>query len=285
MTILSCRLLAALVLLAGLVGSPGGARAAQSYDNCTGFINSLPATISTQGTWCLDRNVGTAIASGNAITIATNNVTIDCNDFKIGGLAAGDASGTTGIYAGDRQNIAVRHCNVRGFLYGIRLDGGAGHLVEDNRLDNSLNVGILVFGDNNRVRRNAVYDTGGAPGIRDIWGIYAEAHVIENTVSGVFADHATPYVLGIRVGGIGNVARNNHVSGLRSEGGYAYGIRASGLASVIEGNHVAAPAGSPGHGLYGNSVDETACSNNVVAGFTNVITDCLDAGRNVSLSL
>ena len=284
MTILPCRLLAALALLAGLAAVPGSAMAGKSYDNCTDFIDSLPTTISTQGTWCLRKNLATNITSGAAITIATNNVTIDCNDFKIGGLAAGNTSRTVGIQADDRQNITVRHCNVRGFLYGIYLYGGAGHLVENNRLDNSLFTGILVFGDNNRVRRNAVYDTGGQPGTRNSWGIHADAHVIENTVSGVFADHATPYVWGIRVGGSGNVARNNHVSRLQS-GSSAYGIQTMGLGTMIEGNHVVAPAGSGGRGLYGNSVDETSCRNNVVAGFAIAIHNCLDAGRNISLSL
>lgn len=48
---LPCRLLAALVLPAGAVAVvPGSARAAQSYDACTGFIDSLPATVTRQGT-------------------------------------------------------------------------------------------------------------------------------------------------------------------------------------------------------------------------------------------
>ncbi len=81
---------AAGLLLGGLTLQP--AHAAESYDNCTGFIDSVPATITTQGTWCLRKNLATNITTGNAITIATNNVTIDCNDFKIGGLAAGSAS-------------------------------------------------------------------------------------------------------------------------------------------------------------------------------------------------
>jgi hypothetical protein len=42
---------AALVLAAaGLSASPA-ARGAESYDNCTGFIDSVPATITTQGVW------------------------------------------------------------------------------------------------------------------------------------------------------------------------------------------------------------------------------------------
>src|SRR5690606_12207512 len=133
-----------LILLAGtaVAFAPGSANAARSYDNCTGFIDSLPTTISTQGVWCLRKNLGTAIISGAAIIIDANNVTIDCNDFKLGGLAAGDASVASGIYAQNRHNAVVRHCSVRGFNYGIRLDGGAGHLVEDNRLDNNLFTGI-----------------------------------------------------------------------------------------------------------------------------------------------
>ena len=143
-------LFAAALVLGSLCLLPGNARAAQSYDNCAGFIDSLPATISTQGVWCLRKDLATSMTSGNAINITTNNVTIDCNDFKIGGLGAGNASTTSGIYANNRQNVTVRHCNVRGFHYGIIFNGGAGHLVEDNRLDNSLYRGIYVSGDNNR---------------------------------------------------------------------------------------------------------------------------------------
>src|SRR5690606_27849039 len=156
------------------------AEAAQSYDNCTGFIDSLPATITRQGTWCLRKDLSTSITSGAAITITANNATIDCNDYKIGGLGAGSASQASGISAVDRQNATIRHCNVRGFYSGIDLLGGAGHLVEDNRLDNNLRYGIHVIGDNGRVRRNAVYDTGGAAGVSTVTGIYAYADIVDN---------------------------------------------------------------------------------------------------------
>ena len=52
------------------------AHAAQSLDTCAGFLDTLPTTISTQGVWCLRHDLSTNIASGNAITVATNNVTI-----------------------------------------------------------------------------------------------------------------------------------------------------------------------------------------------------------------
>src|SRR4029079_7326065 len=107
------------------------ALAAQSYDNCTGYITVLPAIISTQGTWCLKQDLATAITSGAAITINTNNVTIDCNNFKLGGLAAGLGTNAYGVFANNRFNATVRHCNVRGFYVGVFLAGasGGGHAV------------------------------------------------------------------------------------------------------------------------------------------------------------
>jgi hypothetical protein len=123
---------------------PAEVEAAESYDSCDGVIQSLPTTISSQGTWCLKGNLSTSITSGAAITIATNNVTIDCNDFKIGGLAAGNGSVATGVLSENRSNAVVRHCNIRGFFRGIDLAGssGGGHLIDDNRLDNYLYAGI-----------------------------------------------------------------------------------------------------------------------------------------------
>jgi len=80
--------LAALLLLGGLLAVPSPASAAETYDICAGYIESLPATISRQGVWCLRKNLSASIGNGNAITIATNDVTIECNDFRGGGLAA-----------------------------------------------------------------------------------------------------------------------------------------------------------------------------------------------------
>jgi hypothetical protein len=141
---------APLVLAFGLLSLSSPSPAAESYDNCTGFIDTLPATINTQGTWCLRKDISTAMASGMAITIAVHNVTIDCNDFKLGGLAAGTATEAVGIYADERNNITVRNCNVRGFMYGLGFIGAfasnggtsGGHVVEDSRFDGNANDSV-----------------------------------------------------------------------------------------------------------------------------------------------
>src|SRR5690606_35329103 len=105
MTIFRTALPAGLALSSFLLPAPRPAAAAESFDNCSGFIDSVPAVIATQGVWCLRGNLATNIGSGgsSAITIAANNVTIDCNHFKLGGLAAGNGSQADGIHASDRQ--------------------------------------------------------------------------------------------------------------------------------------------------------------------------------------
>src|SRR5690606_11400981 len=61
MTFPPCRPLAALILLAAVAGlafAPGNARA-ENHHTCEGFIDALPATISTQGVWCLRKDLAT----------------------------------------------------------------------------------------------------------------------------------------------------------------------------------------------------------------------------------
>ena len=90
--------------------------------DCTN-ITAIPATISTQGVYCLKQHESAALASGAAITINVNNVTLDCNEFKIGNLAAGSGTNATGVQASGRINVTVRNCGIRGFRTGVRLRG------------------------------------------------------------------------------------------------------------------------------------------------------------------
>jgi hypothetical protein len=124
--------------------------------NCTA-ITSLPAVIAVQGVYCLIGDLTTGMTSGNAIDIQTNNVVLDLNGFKLGGLAAGPGTTTRGIHAADRQNITIRNGTVRGFLYGIALTttgASQGHVVEDIRADQNTYVGMAIDGSGNIVRHN-----------------------------------------------------------------------------------------------------------------------------------
>lgn len=272
-------LLLLLLALAALFVTP--ARAAQSYDNCAGYIDTLPATIATQGVWCLRHDLSTSITTGAAITIAANNVTVDCNDFKIGGLAAGAQSSAKGIVANSRLNGVVRNCNVRGFQYGLFFSGG-GHLVEHNRFDQNLFVGIYVIGDNNRVIHNAIYDTGGGvliPG--SAIGVFAEADTTDNIVSGVFAVAATASTTGLHIGGVGSQAINNNIRGLTfAGGGYATGIDVYAADITIAENRISSVTATSGRGVFGYAA--TTCARNVISRFAVPTYDCIDAGGNSS---
>src|SRR6266849_9239971 len=92
---------ALLVLLAPVLGA---APARSETTNCTA-ITTLPAVIIVQGIYCFTGDLATAVTTGNAIEIQTNNVVLDLNGFKLGGLAAGLGTGAVGVRAADRQNI------------------------------------------------------------------------------------------------------------------------------------------------------------------------------------
>ena len=193
---------ASLLVLLGLVLGAAPARA--ETVNCTA-VTALPAVITVQGIYCFTGHLATAIGTGFAIEIQTNNVVLDLNGFKLGGLAAGTGTLATGIYALNRQNITIKNGTIRGFEFGILLqDSGAsqGHVVEDIRADQNTLQGISVAGSGNIVRNNQVVATGGS------------------TILG-----ADPNAFGIFVGGAGPRVLNNDVIDTVKQGtGTAWGI-------------------------------------------------------------
>jgi hypothetical protein len=229
-----------LLICASIVAMP--ARAETS--NCT-VISSVPTTITTQGVYCLTDDLSTAVTTGAAITISTNNVTIDCNDRKLGGLAAGSGTQASGIYANTRLNITVRNCNIRGFLHGIHLPGSSGgyHLIENNRFDLNTSYGIRTRGDGTTIRGNRVYDTGGSTVNAWAFGIDTvdNADIIDNAVAGVVAtvgQGGGAYGIVTSSSEGGEVSRNR-VSGLVHDGaGFNLGIWANGGRPVIRSNTI-----------------------------------------------
>jgi hypothetical protein len=271
------------LLLAEMAAAPQPARAAQSYDNCNNFIDSLPATISTQGVWCLRHDLATNITSGNAIIIAANNVTIDCNDFKLGGLAAGVGTGAVGIYASGRQNLTVRHCNVRGFLMGADINSGAGHLVEDNAFDNNTQVGLRVNADDSIVRNNRVRDTGGSPLGGDVIGIEASGKPIfvnDNSVSGTFGPAFAADTAGISVSGYMSRAYGNTIYGtLKGSSGTSSGLDIGGTSTSAERNLIG-NVGPPALDYGVNTTYSVNCFDNRVYGATSTYDECNKVSGN-----
>ena len=195
-------------------------------------ITTVPVTITTQGIYCFTGDIAASLASGNAITVATNNVTIDLNGHKFGNLGAGVGTQAHGFYASQRQNITIRNGTVRGFFYGVWLNdtspftASGGHLIEDLRLDGNTLIGIDVEGSGNVVRRNQVARTGGSIASNNAYGIIGYgpgAQILDNVVDGTTGKSGgNVYSINLYTANGAMVARN-HVSNV-SGGANNYGI-------------------------------------------------------------
>ena len=273
-----------LLLLSFVALAPADARAAESYANCTGFIESLPATISSEGTWCLRNHLYTSQASGYAITVAAENVTIDCNDFRISGLGAGAATQATGIYASKRATT-LRHCRVQGFRIGARLAGG-GQRVEDNRFEMNTAEGLNVYGEPRAfawVRRNRITDTGRAfSPATALAAVFAR--VEDNVIAGV--GPATGEAVGIRLNS--GWVRRNHVSGVGRLAAIAT-MSAANVDNTVSGlphhtSHAIQAASGYldfGGGQYDLYQWPSVCRGNVARGVGNGYESCVGSDNTV----
>jgi hypothetical protein len=150
--------------------------------DCT--VVSPPATIGSQGVYCLKGNAVVSLTSGQAILINASNVVLDLNGWVIrNNVAAGtDDSGSAGIVFGaDRRRATVRNGTIQGFGNGISFrfpigDAPTGDVIEDLRIVNSKRVGInLHSGKGDLIQRNLILNTGeaAAPAGTNVFGINA----------------------------------------------------------------------------------------------------------------
>ena len=246
-------------------------------------ITSIPTIITTQGIYCLKGNLEGSMASGNAITINTNNVTIDFNGFKLGNLAAGAGTNAIGVRASGRKNITLRNGIIRGFKFGIALDSSnnSGHLVEGMRMDGNTIQGIAVYGKGAVVRNNQVISTGGATGSPHAYGILVSS------------------------GDGASIIGNNVADTIEGSGGSSFAIYCSNCnGTAVEGNQISNSAAGPGtsYGIYftggdGNFAVANGILNNLdngifytgstgmyrdnrTSGVTTTYTGGTDAGNN-----
>ena len=228
-----------LLLLAGLATSVQA-----ETINCTP-ITSLPATIDTQGVYCLTGNLATGMTDGSAITITANNVTLDLNGWKVGGQAAGTGTDATGIYS-TAVNVTIKNGIVRGFEAGIILEG-RGAVVRDMLIDQNTATGIGVVGEGALIEHNQVVDTGGATNGTDV------------------------VAYGIEVFGEGSTVSNNVVSGVAATGAATeWGIYAVGTNSTVRDNVVSDTAIPTGGGIStGIYQQQSIAVNNTVSNFMN----------------
>ncbi len=232
--------------------------------NCTA-VTALPAVIDAQGVYCLTAHLATDAESGRAIEITANNVSLDLNGWKVGGMAAGTDTSAVGVYS-EANNVTVKNGIVRGFYQGVVLSG-RGAVVRDMLVDQNTSEGIRVEGQGALVERNQVVDIGGSvnAGDTNAYGIFvggSESLVRENMVSGLTAV-GNGYEWGIYLAGgaMNSTVRDNVVSdGAMPEGaGYSAGVRAGMTENVaMVGNVVS----NMEYGLYYYGVSSGVYSGN-----------------------
>jgi len=274
------------LMIIALFGASAPASAAESYDSCAGFIDTVPATITTQGTWCLRHNLSTSATGIHAIEIQNSNVTIDCNGFKIGNGPAGTNTNSVGIFSEGFANITVRHCTILAFHDGISIDAmvaGDGHLIEDNVLSQNKVNGIVVMGNGVIVRRNRVVDTGGNTGAIASFGIQTSGDVLDNVVDGISAGFGVGEFesFGIQTQGNGSLVQGNRVRNLTQRGVLpATGISiSSGAANEIRDNYVVQGTLTGGTAISCNSAGRAR--DNVMKNYGAGLSSCTDDGGNV----
>jgi len=257
-------------------------------------ITSVPTVIAQQGVYCFKQNLATSISTGAAIDIQTNNVTIDFNGFKLGGLGAGAATQAFGVYADNRLNITLRHGNIRGFYLGAHLEGvlGGGHLIEDSLFDGNRQQGIQVQGEGNLLRNNRVVNTGSSSITDQATGIVVNgpgATVINNDVYGTVAEGAgNAYGIYVTQIGDGSVVQGNRIQETVTigSGNIWAGIRNSGGNVLIRRNMIVNSSylGYAGVSVTGLSSDPAFayCVENIVLNFSfpNDKDSCTDGGGN-----
>ena len=277
-------------LAAAMLAFPPAA-AADTYETCTGTITALPAVITTQGTWCLAGDLGTGLGSGDAVTIGTNNDTLDCNGYKMGGLAAGTGTLAIGIHAEDHLNATVRNCSIRGFHQGIVFEGtgSGGHAIEDNRFDGNPFTALVVEGDGSVIRRNRIADTGrstaGGPaiGIRTAYSV----DIIDNTVTGVYATSGSDgdaHGIVIVDNPDGQIDGNRVRRIVGNGTGVAFGIHSSTSGRIsLRDNELVGDGTTGSTGLFCDPGSEAITLDNAVSHFDTANSDCGDDGGNIEM--
>ena len=278
----------AIAILAGVLWLPARALAAESFDGCTGYIDSLPAEIVAPGTWCLRKDLRSASSDWYGILVDADDVVLDCKGFQVDGRQA-DNLLTEGIFMygnAPHDRVTVRNCTVRGYSDGIWVIGNEG-VVAGNRILAAGRNGIIVSGENGAVRRNRVIRTGGGPDgdARGIVG-YGTVDILDNDVVGFAAGSEQTRIDGIVISQYGSVVRGNRVR-LANATDSAPGLIATGIllinpdAVIVRDNVVVGSGDARGVGCLYAPGSSAVVRDNLLAGVDQALT-CTDGGGNAS---
>ena len=145
----------------------GTHNACSTYDNtdsatctshsCTWTADTCPGTITADTTLSSNQ---TKAGTGGCIVFQADNIQLDCAGFW---LVGDRSSNSYGVLAGNRNNVNITNCNVRGFEIGIYLNATNNSLIDNNIVRNNTGSGEntssgigLNFSSTNTIRNNQI---------------------------------------------------------------------------------------------------------------------------------
>lgn len=244
-------------------------------------ITGLPATIAQPGKYCLASDFTLNSATVKAITVAANDVTLDCQGHSIRNAATSNTGTAEGVYAYARNSVTVKNCRIQGgFANGISFmqDNAASNKnyyinIENNYIAGAYSHGIRAFGSAIEIRNNRVYDIGGqantyAFGIRVGGSTLASAfrfHLVhDNVVAGTNSPYNNAYGI-YSENSVAGLFRMNDVTGTKASNPSfrSYAFRIGGTVNTVSDNHVVGSPLSNDTGILASSASTDCYDNNI----------------------
>lgn len=234
-------------------------------------ITAVPATISGPGTYCLTGDLAHS-GSGTAISIQSDEVTLDLGGYSITGSSAG-----FGVSASVRNHVQVRNGRLLRFATAVSATNPLHFTVEDLHIS-GVQFGVAVTnGSYIAVQRNRVFDastigiviSGAGPG--PLAPDYV-ATITDNELAAIggITTPVTGQAYGIRVDSAAAIVRGNRIAGVQGAAGSA-AILAGGGSLVVENQAVAVATGPQ---CIAGAPSEKSARNAVVMGATGYL-NCL----------
>ena len=253
--------------LANISGTPSGCDNTCNYEGCVDLDNAATyqGKIRRIGNYFIIEDEGADItlcnksytvnvgAAEGAITIAANNVTLNCNGSTFDGI---DSDGY-GIYMNVRTNNTVSNCLVTRYQYGFYIQGASQlNRIEGNTATVCVSGLMSQVGASNNTIINNVFTYNTWHGIHTYQFNYND--VINNTIAyntqyGIYAEGASSF-RSIYNHYINNTIRNNGIHGIYFAGYINF--------NTIEGNTIYS---NTQHGIYlYNYVDSNTIRGNTI---------------------
>jgi len=209
---------------------------------CTA-ITAVPATLSSNGRYCLTQDVSMGGTSGAAITIDADAVALDLQGHTVRGSGAANVS-TVGINVAGHKYFDIGNGSIAGFSRGVAVvaDGATrsrAGAVHDLDVHRSFLYGLLIDCDGCSVRDNAVTDTSlpaGFPGYT-VDGIAVEGTGDQVTGNRVYSTrNASGETIAFAVGAANSTIARNGAFDTHGASDNAYGYLISGVSSLLVDN-------------------------------------------------